>query len=169
MRGAAGTVAPAAVTCSFRLLKDRTLGFSCLHGSISSSSDESGRCLAEIFERFRRRRHRYSKPINAASASAPSVQPRTIARVLLLPSPAVLPLEEVVAAVGNVAGGVEVGLGVMEELEVGGAVEDEVLLDALLVEELDKELVGDVEDESLVDVAAVVEAVSGASTDVTTV
>lgn len=89
--------------------------------------------------------------------------------MLLLPSPAVLPLEEAVAAVGNVAGGVEVGLGVMEELEVGGAVEDEVLLDALLMEELDKELVGDVEDESLVDVAAVVEAVSGASTDVTTV
>lgn len=148
---------PAGTTCSSGPLSDRTLGFSCLQDSISLSSGEIGRCLAEFFERFLRRRHKYNSPSSAASASAPRVQPRTIASVLLLP-PLPLLLEAAFAALGSVDAGLEVGLGVLEGLDVGDADVLEVVLD-------EEELDDDVEVDSLLEDDA--EAVVGARTEVT--
>jgi len=83
------------------------------------------------------------------------VQPRTIARVLSLPS-LLLPLVEApFAVVGNIAAELDVALGVVEGLDVGDADVVEVLLE---VEELDDVVLD-----------AVVEAVVDASTEVTTV
>ena len=126
--------------------------------------------MAEVFERFLRRRHRYSRPSNAATASAPNVQPRTIARVSVLPPPPPLLLAAALATVGSVAAGLEVGLGVVEGLEAGNVDVAEVLLVVLLdVLVGADELVDNVEDESLLDTDAETEAVEGASTEVTTV
>lgn len=163
IRGAAEAEVPVWVTCSSGPLSDRTRGFSCLHDSISPSSGDSGRCLAESFERFLRRKHRYSNPSNAAIAIAPNVQPSTISRVLLLPPPSLSLPDAAFAAVGNIAAELEVEPGVLEGLDVGDADVDAMLLEDVVEVE---ELVDDVEDESLLDV---VEAVVAASTEVTTV
>lgn len=165
INGAVAAVPAIGTVCSRGDFSDRTYGLVCLHELISSSSGESGRCLADLAERLLRRWQRKSRAKRAASARAPSVQPRTIGSVSTPPPPEVLAELDCDAAAtevgADVRDGVMVGVGVIEAL-----VTEVVLLDE--VEEVEEVEVLLLEvDVALVDV--VVEAVVGANIEVTAV
>lgn len=146
-------VAPRFRVRSVGPLKEFRCDFSCVQISDSSSLGERARCLAAVLDRLRRRRHRKKSARNAARASAPNVQPRTIGSVLEEPPPflsavavaaaAAAAEEEEEPAMLDCAAAKVVGVAAAEALEAEVDVEEDdeelVLEDELLEVVLDDE------------------------------
>ena len=154
-------------------LNDETLGFSCRHDSTSSSSGGMDRCLTSVFRLRLLRRHNHNRARNAASANAPSVQPKTIDNVFELPPPPLLLTAANALELADVVGLVEADddNDVAEEgPEVMAGLEEADELDADVALELEVAVASEPElcdvDVAELDVVAVV---GCPSTDVTSV